>query len=145
VAEKSVNGVLASGSDFVGMNKFPYLWVVVENEIGRPVFAAAIIEANVRLIPLPSEILKLRRDLEIKVIRTIALAHYKQSGGSIPLFGAITGYVYARKLQENWKLTSNGEVLSFKAKPIRRVKYTLTLKGRPNRDITFLFRRGRQG
>lgn len=127
------------------MNKFPYLWVLTENEIGRPVFAAAIMEENVRFVPLPSEILKLRRDLEIKVIRTIARAHCKQSGGSIPLFGAITGYVYARKLQENWKLTNDGEVVSFTAKPIRRVKYTLTLKDKPNRDITFLFRRGRPG
>src|SRR5260370_42427767 len=127
------------------MNKFPFCWGFGQKEVGRPLLAAAIIEENIRFVPLPSGILKLRRDLEIKVIRTIARAHYKQSGGSIPLFGAITGYVYARKLQENWKLTTGGEVVSFKAKPIRRVKYTLDLKGRPNPGITFLFRRGRRG
>ena len=124
------------------MNKFPYLWVLTENKIGRPVFAVAIIgQENLRCVPLPSRIVTLHLDKEIRLVGAIARNHYRRSGGSIRYFGPISGYIFARNPQQNWKLTTAGEVISFKAKSISRVRYTLTLKGKPNRDIAFLFRR----
>src|ERR1051325_8118604 len=126
-------------------NANPYLWALTQNEVTRPLFVAALLDQEaLRAFVLPKKVLRLRRDEEITFIGLIARAHYKHTGGALPCFGPITGYTYARAPGQNWKFTPDGKLISFNAKTISKIKYSLTLKGKPTKDISLLIRRRRR-
>ena len=119
----------------------PYLWVITEHKIGRPIFAVAIFtEDYFKLVPLPARITHLSPHLELKTIGYLVRRHCKRHNGSISCFGKILSYTYCRTLDEKWSLTADGELINYEAPPIKKGNYSLHLRGKPNRDIAVLLR-----
>ena len=119
----------------------PYLWVIAEQEPGRPISAVAIFGLDhFRYVFLPERITVLPEERQIEVIGEVAREHYRSNNGRIPCFGRISGYVYYPSCDIGWTLTPEGEVVNRNAGPVKRANYAFSTQARPKRDVSFLFR-----
>jgi hypothetical protein len=134
-----------SDNDLAERAKFsPHLWAVTEHKIGRPIFLVAIVGQNrFRRVDLPDGIEAMSEQQQIEVIRHAAKRHFEQTSGDAGPFGKILGYWYRHASDQSWLLNTEGEVLDRNAGQVYVGKYTLSLKGKPGRDIAFLFRQHR--
>jgi hypothetical protein len=72
----------------------PHLHVQTERAIPSPIFVAALLTvARLRIIHLPNEALTANEEARDNIIKTIIIEHWRESGGHVPAFGEITGYV----------------------------------------------------
>jgi hypothetical protein len=72
----------------------PHLQVQTERCVPSPIFVAALLTvARLRIIRLPDEGIAADHDARDRIIKTLILDHWRETGGDAPAFGAITGYV----------------------------------------------------
>jgi hypothetical protein len=72
----------------------PHLQVQTERIVPSPIFVAALLTvARLRIIRLSDEAITADCDARNRAIKTIILDHWRDTGGCIPAFGGITGYV----------------------------------------------------
>jgi hypothetical protein len=72
----------------------PHLQVQTERRVPSPIFGAALLTvARLRIIRLPDEAITADNDDRDRAIKTIILDHSRDTGGCIPAFGGITGYI----------------------------------------------------
>jgi hypothetical protein len=120
----------------------PHLWAKVEREPGRPIFVAALTGQNRwRRVDLPDGIEKMPERQQIELIRNAARRDFVNKEGSAGPFAEILGYHYRHSFDESWLLNTNGEVLDRNAGRVTVWKYTLGLRRKPERDISFVFRK----
>ena len=119
----------------------PHLWVIPERKIPSPIFVVAIFgEECFRRINLPDGVLTLSENLQKKIISRAACSHFNSTGGQAGPFGKIIGYFFQRTFDQSWRLNVNGEVLSRNGGAVAIGTCTLSLKGKRNQDLSFLFR-----
>jgi hypothetical protein len=118
----------------------PYLWIVAERKRVQPMFAAAVLEDHVKRIELPKNVSKLPPNLEVKLIGGIGRRFFEQNHGKVLCF-PIKYFVYVRTEHERWAFTAQGRFIGQGSCSHCKHDYTLHLKGKPNADIGFLFRR----
>jgi hypothetical protein len=71
-----------------------HLQVQTERIVPSPIFVAALLTvARLRIIRLPDEAITADNDDRDRAIKTIILDHSRDTGGCIPAFGGITGYI----------------------------------------------------
>jgi hypothetical protein len=71
-----------------------HLQVQTERIVPSPIFVAALLTvARLRLLRLPDEAITADDDARDRIIKTIIIDHWRESGGCVPAFGGITGYV----------------------------------------------------
>jgi hypothetical protein len=72
----------------------PHIQVQTERVVPSPIFIAALLTvARLRIISLPDAVIAAEGDARDRVIKTIILDHWRETGGHVPAFGAITGYL----------------------------------------------------
>jgi hypothetical protein len=72
----------------------PHLQVQTERRVPSPIFVAALLTvARLRIIRLPDEAVAAEGETRDRIAKTIILDHWRETGGHVPAFGAITGYV----------------------------------------------------
>jgi hypothetical protein len=72
----------------------PHIQVQTEHHVPSPIFVAALLTvARLRIIRLPDEAMAAEGDARDRVVKTIIRDHWRETGGHVPAFGAITGYL----------------------------------------------------
>jgi hypothetical protein len=72
----------------------PHLQVQTERIVPSPIFIAALLTvARLRIIRLPDEAIAAEGDARDRAVKMIILDHWRETGGHVAAFGAITGYV----------------------------------------------------
>ncbi len=72
----------------------PHLRVETERQIPSPIFVAALLTtARLRIVRLPDKSLTSSEDDQDRIVKEVIVDHYRDQGGQVPAFGAITGYV----------------------------------------------------
>jgi hypothetical protein len=118
----------------------PHLWAMVEHEIGHPIFLVALVgQDTYRRIDLPEGIEKMNDKQQATLVGRIARIHFIQKRGDAGPFGKIVGYVYRHTFDEGWNLTTYGQIIDRAAGRVVVGKYTLSLKKKPGKDISFRF------
>lgn len=70
-----------------------HLQVQTEREVPSPIFVAAMLGvARLRIVHVPEGALAANSEAD-RIIKTVILDHWRETGGRVPTFGAITGYV----------------------------------------------------
>jgi hypothetical protein len=146
-AENSLKAnVRASFGAFVAkldMSTFtPFLWVLTDRQVPDQIFVVAILgEEHFRAISLPETMATLPSLVELKFLARVVTSHFKRSGGELPHFGKIRGYLYLRTPDQRWTLDITGKVIDRHGEEIAKGNYSLTLKNKPNADVAPLFRK----
>ena len=72
----------------------PHLQVQTEHSVPSPIFIAALLTvARLRIIGLSDEAIAAEDEARGRIVKIIILDHWRETGGHVPAFGAITGYV----------------------------------------------------
>jgi hypothetical protein len=72
----------------------PHIQVKTERTVPSPIFIAALLTvARLRIIRLPDEAIAAEGETRDRIVKSIILDHWRETGGDVPAFGAITGYV----------------------------------------------------
>ena len=122
----------------------PCLWVLTERQIADQIYIAAIFgEESFRAIWLPKAMTTLPPEFELKFVALLCRTHFKRSGGEVPHFGGIKGYLYLRRPNQRWTFDITGNLIDRHGEEVARGKYTLKLKKGSGADISALFRRHR--
>jgi hypothetical protein len=119
-----------------------YLWIIGAPKFHRPIAAIAIFGEPFRKVPVPGRLSYLPTDLEIKFIGMIIRKNFRQNDGRIPQVGGeIRYYVYHRRERERWAFTGRGRFIGKSLVSSPLCTHSLHLRGKPDVDISFLFRR----
>jgi hypothetical protein len=72
----------------------PHLQVQTEQIRPSPIFVAALLTvARLRIIRLPDEASPAEDETRDRIVKRVIIDHWGETGGRVPAFGAITGYV----------------------------------------------------
>jgi hypothetical protein len=72
----------------------PHLQVQTERQVPSPIFVAALLTvARLRIVHLPDGALTANDEARDRIVKTIIIDHWRESGRRVPAFGGITGYV----------------------------------------------------
>ena len=72
----------------------PHLQVQTERRVPSQIFVVALLTvARLRIIRLPDEAITADGEARDRIVKAIILDHRRETGGHVPAFGAITGYL----------------------------------------------------
>jgi len=109
----------------------PHLRVIPERTIPQPIFVAAMTGVDRWLrVPLPAHIMTLAEEIRMKMVSTIAPAHFKAANGRAGPFGKICGYLFRYEFEKAIVLDIHGQAHGEHNTLIREGKATLYLNGR---------------
>jgi hypothetical protein len=72
----------------------PHIQVKTERTVPSPIFIAALLTvARLRIVRLPDEAIFAEGDDRDRIVKSIILDHWRETGGHVPAFGTVTGYL----------------------------------------------------